>query len=103
MATAPRKPAGSRAKKPWVALSVLEATRRELGQELCSTSLGAAALAVAKSLDDSGSSPTAKAALARSLDDLIRTLQEKKAAEPAGDKLDELGARRASRRRVPAT
>jgi hypothetical protein len=82
-------------------VSVVEALERELGlmgERASGSALAASALVLARQLDDPGVSATSKSMCARALRELLDRLRELAPEEDAGDRLDEIAARRASRR-----
>lgn len=85
----------------------LEAELREIGKRddrLSGGPLAATAFALARELDDPGTSATARAACAKALVDVLDRLRELAPEEVAGDTLDELTSRREKRRaRVAAS
>src|SRR6266550_2665596 len=82
---------------PISAANGVESDLRELPPWLAGSGLAASALALARSIDDSATSPTARAACARALVQTMAELRSLAPAEKEVDALDELTARRQSR------
>ncbi len=83
---------------------VEEAVARDLkglGAKAARSGLGAAALELARQLDDGDNSATSKSMCAKSLQDVLGVLRALAPAKPEKDRLDELAAQR-SRRRATA-
>lgn len=84
-----------------VELDLAELGRRDPAVQ--SSALAATALALARDIDDPETSPTARAACARSLRETLDRLRELAPDELQVDALDELGSRRQQRRAGGAT
>lgn len=90
-------------------VTVAGAVRRDLAEiaksdrELAQSTLAMSALRLASEMDNSGNSATSKSMCARELRDTLDRLRELCPKAEAKDKVDELGARRDSRRKRSAT
>jgi hypothetical protein len=83
-------------------VSVVDAVTRDLsklGGDAKDSALAASALALAAELDDSENSATSKSMCARALLDTLDRLRELAPPKREADSIDEIGARRAERRR----
>lgn len=93
------------AKKP--AGGVVAAVERDLkalarrDPRLAESAEAAAAVAIARDIDSAGTSPNARAQLAKELRDMLAVLYGRAPAEEAKDSIDELSRRRAARRAAP--
>lgn len=82
---------------------VVDAVRRDVAElerrlkGIKDSALAATALALAAEIDDPGNSATSKSMCARALTETLDRLRELAPAEAAGDKLDDLSARREKR------
>ena len=89
------------------AVTVLAAVERDLkdlakrDKRLAESAEAAAALAIARDIDSSSTSPNAKAMLAKELRDTLAVLYARAPVEEAKDSIDELSRRRAARRAAP--
>lgn len=107
--SAARKPAVKtgrppRRKAPAAPSTVVGALELELAvlakraPAVAGSALALSAVALARALDDTGVSATAKAACQRALRETIDRLHELAPAAPAGDRVDEISAKRKARR-----
>jgi hypothetical protein len=87
-------------------LTVIDAVRRDLAalgdDELAQSGLAATALALARSIDNSRTSATARSMCAKALAENLDRLRELAPEKKTDDAVDELAARRAARRGAPA-
>jgi hypothetical protein len=83
-------------------MSVVDAVTAELAKLGDTGALGASALVLAALMDDPDNSATSKSMCAGRLLDTMDRLRELAPPERKADKLDELGSRRAARKRKPA-
>jgi hypothetical protein len=97
---APKKRAAAQQRAQVTVVGALKAELAAMGRtapELADSTLAAAALALARAVDASKTSPTAKSMCARELRELLGELRDRMPEGEERDRLDELTARRDAR------